>query len=69
MSPPARFTITRQGSTLYVQPGLEARPAPTEAKSETVFQITKGVTLEFDVEKGRMTLKRPQGERVFTREK
>ena len=67
VSPPARFTITRTDSTLYVQPA-GATPAPTEAKSETVFQITNGVTLEFNVEKGEMTLKRPQGERVFTRE-
>ena len=69
VNPPGRFTITHQGSTLFVQPASSATPAPTEAMSETVFQITKGVTLEFDVEKGQMTLKRPQGERVFTREK
>jgi D-alanyl-D-alanine carboxypeptidase len=67
-NPPARFTITRQGSTLYVQPASAATPAPTEAKSDTVFQITNGVTLEFNVARGQMTLKRPQGERVFTRE-
>lgn len=69
VSPPARFTITRQDSTLYVQPAGESKPAPMEAKSETIFQIIKGVTLEFNVEKGEMTLKRRQGERVFTREK
>jgi CubicO group peptidase (beta-lactamase class C family) len=69
VSPPARFTITREGSTLHVQPASASKPAPMEAKSETVFQITKGVTMEFDTEKGQMTLKRPQGERVFTREK
>jgi D-alanyl-D-alanine carboxypeptidase len=69
VSPPGRFTITRQGSTLYVQPASASQPAPTEAKSETIFQITNGVTMEFNVEKGQMTLKRPQGERVFTREK
>lgn len=68
-NPPGRFTITRQGSTLYVQPASSSNAAPTEAKSETVFQITNGVTLEFNVEKGQMTLKRPQGERVFTKEK
>lgn len=69
VNPPARFTITQQGSTLFVQPAPSAAPAPTEAKSETTFQITHGVTLEFNVEKGEMILKRPQGERVFTREK
>jgi D-alanyl-D-alanine carboxypeptidase len=68
-NPPGRFTITRQGSTLYVQPASESKPAPTEAKSETLFQITKGVTVEFNVEKGQMTIKSPRGERVFTREK
>lgn len=69
VNPPGRFTITHQGSTLYVQPAAAANPTAMEAVSETIFQITKGVTLEFDVEKGQMTLKRPQGERVFTREK
>jgi CubicO group peptidase (beta-lactamase class C family) len=69
VNPPVRFTITHQGSTLYVQPASAPQPAPTEAKSETIFQITNGVTMEFNVEKGQMTLKRPQGERVFTREK
>ena len=68
MSPPARFTITRRESTLYVQPA-GSTPAPTEAKSDRIFQITNGVTLEFNVEKGEMILKRPQGERVFTKEK
>lgn len=66
---PARFTISRQGSTLYVQAAAEATPAPLEAKSETLFQITNGVTVEFNVAQGQMTLKRPQGERVFAREK
>jgi D-alanyl-D-alanine carboxypeptidase len=69
VNPPGRFTITRQGSTLYVQPASPAAPAPMEAKSETIFQITNGVTMEFNLEKGQLTLKRPQGERVFTREK
>lgn len=68
VNPPARFTITRQGGTLFVQPASEAAPAALEAKSETVFQIVNGVTVEFDPVSGRMTLRRPQGERVFTRE-
>ena len=69
VSPPARFTITRKDSTLYVQSASESTPAPLEAKSDTVFQVTNGVSMEFNGEKGEMTLKRPQGERVFTREK
>ena len=36
--------------------------------SENRFEITTGVTLEFDVENRQMTLKRPQGDRVFTKE-
>ena len=68
VSPPARFTISRKDSTLYVQPASESKPAPMEAKSETIFQITNGVTMEFNLEKAQMILKRPQGERVFTRE-
>jgi CubicO group peptidase (beta-lactamase class C family) len=67
VSLPARFTISVQDSTLYVQPG-SGSASPTEPKAENRFEITAGVTLEFDVEKNQMTLKRPQGERVFTRE-
>lgn len=67
VNPPARFTISVKDSTLYVQPGTGSA-SPMEAKAENRFEITAGVSLEFDVEKGQMTLKRPQGDRVFTRE-
>jgi CubicO group peptidase (beta-lactamase class C family) len=65
---PARMGITRDGGTLLIQPAGE-EGAPLEATAENTFQILPGVTVEFDAENGRMTIKRPQGERVFTKEK
>jgi len=65
---PARMGITRDGETLFIQPAGEGR-VPLEATAENTFQIAPGVTVEFDAAKDQMTIKRPQGERVFTKEK
>jgi CubicO group peptidase (beta-lactamase class C family) len=65
---PARMGITREGETLFIQPGGDGRVA-LEATAVDKFQIAPGVTVEFDVAKAQMTIKRPQGERVFTKEK
>jgi CubicO group peptidase (beta-lactamase class C family) len=66
---PVKFTVTRQGSTLYVQPGAQSA-APLEAMTESKFRIEgAGVIFEFDVAKNQMVIKRPGGERVFTKEK
>ena len=66
---PNKFTISRQGSTLYVQPGSQT-PAALEATSENTFQLGGGgVVLEFNTATGQMTLKRPGGAIVFTKEK
>lgn len=65
---PVKFTITRKGGTLYVQPGQESA-APLEATAENRFEISVGVVFEFDAAKNQMTIKRRGGERVFTKEK
>jgi CubicO group peptidase (beta-lactamase class C family) len=66
---PARMTVTRDGATLYIQPGSEPSAVPLEATSENTFKIDPAPVFEFDAEKGQLTIKRPQGELVFTREK
>ena len=66
---PAKFTITRQGSTLYVQPGNQT-PAALEATAENRFQLLGGsVVFEFNNATGQMTLRRSGGSIVFTKEK
>ena len=62
------MTITRRGTTLYFQPPGQSA-VPLEATAEDRFKIDPGVFFEFDAEKGQMTIKRPNGERVFTKEK
>lgn len=65
---PARMGITREGGTLFIQPAGGDR-VPLEATAEHTFQIVPGVTVAFDAATDRMTITRPQGERVFTKEK
>lgn len=66
---PVKFTITRKDSTLYVQPGSQAA-APLEAMAADRFRIEgAGVIFEFDAAKNQMVVKRPGGERVFTKER
>jgi D-alanyl-D-alanine carboxypeptidase len=66
---PVKFTITRTGNTLYIKPPREDA-TPLEATAENIFNIAgvKGVTFEFDADKKQMTMKRPGGEKVFTKE-
>lgn len=66
---PVKFTVTRNGSTLYIQPPGQSA-APLEATAPDTFKLEgrEGVTFEFDTEKKQMTIKRPGGERVFTKE-
>jgi len=64
---PVKFTITREGSTLFIQPGRES-PGPLEATAQDKFKIG-GAVVEFDASKSQMTLKRSGGQRVFTKEK
>jgi D-alanyl-D-alanine carboxypeptidase len=65
---PVKLTITRRGTTLYFQPAKESA-VPLEATAEDKFKIDPAVFFEFDAAKGQMTIKRPGGERVFTKEK
>jgi len=65
---PVKFTITRKGATLFVQPG-EQSAAPLAATAQDKFEISVGVVFEFDAAKNQMIQKRGGRERVFTKEK
>jgi D-alanyl-D-alanine carboxypeptidase len=66
---PKKWTVTRDGRTLLVQPGSEDAIA-VEATADNEFQIFHGiVTFEFDVAKNQMILKRGQLPMNFTKEK
>jgi D-alanyl-D-alanine carboxypeptidase len=70
---PVKFTITRDGATLYAQPPGAQSAIPLEATAQDKFKIDNGtaggIVIEFDVAKNQMTIKRNGGERVFTKEK
>ena len=65
---PVKFTITRDGGTLFFKPPGEQSGAPLEATAENKFQIEGAVIIDFDVEKKQMTIKRRGGEKIFTKE-
>jgi CubicO group peptidase (beta-lactamase class C family) len=69
---PAKFSISREGTTLYAQPPGTQSPVPLEATAQHIFKIDNGtatgIVIEFDVTKKQMTIKRSGAERVFTRE-
>ncbi|HEX5177362.1 MAG TPA: serine hydrolase domain-containing protein [Chthoniobacteraceae bacterium] len=66
---PKKFTITRNGGTLFVQPGSESAAA-LEATAQDKFQLVGGrVVIEFDAAKNQMILKRGGRSLVFTKEK
>ena len=66
---PVKFTITRNGSTLYFQPGAQSSVA-LEATAESRFQIEGAIVIEFDAAKSQMTIKRGSGPvRIFTKDK
>lgn len=68
-SVPVKFTITRQGTTLFIQPGSES-PAALEATAQDKFQLLGGaIVFEFDAGKNQMIQRRGGQERVFTKEK
>ncbi|HET6766328.1 MAG TPA: serine hydrolase domain-containing protein [Chitinophagaceae bacterium] len=70
---PAKFTITREGATLYAQPPGAQTGVPLEATAQDRFKIDNGtatgIVIEFDAAKNQMTIKRDGGNRVFTKEK
>lgn len=63
---PAKMTVIRSGSTIAIESG--ATSIPLEATAPDKFTIAPGVTVEFHAAKKQMIIKRPQGERVFTKE-
>ena len=66
---PVKFTITREGSTLFVRPG-EQSAAPLEATAQDKFQLGGGrIVFEFDAAKKQMIQKRGGPVRIFTKEK
>jgi CubicO group peptidase (beta-lactamase class C family) len=66
---PRKWTVTRDGGTLFVQPGQEAAAA-LEATARDQFQLFGGkVTLEFDSGKSQMILKRAGQSTTFTKDK
>ena len=65
---PVKFTITREGATLFFQPGGQSA-VPLEATAQDKFKIEGAVVIEFDVAKNQMILKRGGGSIVFTKEK
>jgi D-alanyl-D-alanine carboxypeptidase len=70
---PVKFTITRQGTTLYAQPPGAGAAVPLEATAQDKFKLDNGtaagIVFEFDAAKNQMTIKRNGGQRVFTKEK
>jgi CubicO group peptidase (beta-lactamase class C family) len=66
---PAKFTITREGTTLFVRPG-DQTAAALEATAQDRFQLLGGsVVFEFDAAKNQMVLRRGGAPTVFTKEK
>jgi CubicO group peptidase (beta-lactamase class C family) len=66
---PAKFTISREGTTLFVQFPNQS-PTRLEATAEDKFKIEPpGVYFEFDAGKGEVKWKRGNAERVFAKEK
>ena len=70
---PVKFTVTRDGSTLFFQPPGAGSAVPLEATAEDKFKIDNGtaagIVIEFDAAKNQMTIKRNGGERVLTKDK
>ena len=66
---PKKWAVTRDGGTLFVQPGSESAAA-LEATAQDKFQLFGGkVTFEFDAAKKQMILKRGGRPMAFTKEK
>jgi D-alanyl-D-alanine carboxypeptidase len=65
---PVKFTITREGATLFFQPPRETTGVALEATAQNKFKIEGALEIEFDTSKNQMILKRFGNERVFTKE-
>lgn len=66
---PVKWTITRDGGTLFFQPPGAQTAVALEATAEDKFQIEGAAFFEFDAVKNQMIIKRKGGqERVLTKE-
>jgi CubicO group peptidase (beta-lactamase class C family) len=67
---PVKWTITRDGGTLFFQPPGAQSAVPLEATAPDKFQIEGAAVFEFDAAKNQMIIKRRGGQaRVLTKEK
>jgi CubicO group peptidase (beta-lactamase class C family) len=67
---PKKWTATRDGGTLFVQPPGSESAAALEATAQDKFQLFGGrVVFEFDAAKNQMIVKRGGRSMVFTKEK
>jgi len=67
---PMKWTITRDGGTLFFQPPGAQSGVPLEATAEDKFQIEGAAVFEFHAARNQMIIKRRGGqERVLTKEK
>jgi D-alanyl-D-alanine carboxypeptidase len=66
---PQKWTITRDGGTLFFQPPGAQSGVPLEATAQDKFQIEGAAVFEFDAAKNQMIIKRRGQERVLTKEK
>jgi len=65
-----KWTITRDGGTLFFQPPGAQSGVPLEATAHDKFQIEGAAVFEFDAAKNQMIIKRKSGqERLLTKEK
>jgi CubicO group peptidase (beta-lactamase class C family) len=65
---PVKYTVTRDGATLFVQPTGQIA-VPLEATAADKFKIEPpGIFMEFDAAKNQLIVKRGGRERVFTKE-
>ncbi|HEY0769032.1 MAG TPA: serine hydrolase domain-containing protein, partial [Sphingobacteriaceae bacterium] len=66
---PFKFTVTREGATLFIQPTGQSA-IRLEATAENKFKVeTPAMEFEFDAAKNEMIQRRGGRERVFTKEK
>jgi CubicO group peptidase (beta-lactamase class C family) len=66
---PLKWTITRDGGTLFFQPPGAQSAVPLEATAQDKFQIEGAAVFEFDPAKNQMIIKRRGGqERVLTKQ-
>lgn len=66
---PSKMTVTGKNETLHVQAGGQsAVPLKATAQNEFTIDGAKGVVFQFDTLKNQMTITRPNGSVIFTKE-